>query len=146
MNDTPHSEPTRARMQQIRGDIDRDLEEMVESARSMVDWKHYVKTYPWLCLGTAMAVGFLLVPKRSTPPRPDSATVTELATTGQLVVKPTAMRGAVDALLTTAVNIAVRQATACAGRSVGRLLQTRRDKSAPPAVGCVADRAGRSSC
>ncbi len=70
MNDTPLSDPARARMQQVRGDIDRDLEEMVESARSMVDWKHYVKTYPWVCLGTAVALGFLLVPKRSTALRP----------------------------------------------------------------------------
>ena len=146
MNDTPLSDPARARMQQIRGDIDRDLEEMVESARSMVDWRHYVKTYPWVCLGTAVALGFLLVPKRSTALRPDLATLTKLARTGQLVVKPAAMRGVFDALLATAANIAVRQATACVGHGVGRLLGTGTDKSAPPAVGCAADRAGRSSC
>jgi hypothetical protein len=133
-------------MQQIRGDIDRDLEEMVESARSMVDWKHYAKTYPWVCLGTAVVLGFLLVPKRSTVLRPDLATLTKLARTGQLVVKPAAMRGVVDALLTTAANIAVRQATACVGRRVGRLLAAGTDKSAPPAGGCAADHAGRPSC
>ena len=66
--------------------------------------------------------------------------------TGQLVVKPAAMRGVVDALLATAANIAVRQATACVGHGVGRLLGTGTDKSAPPAVGCAADRAGRQSC
>ncbi len=135
MNETPPSDPARARMQQIRGDIDRDLEEMVESARSMVDWRHYVKTYPWVCLGTAVALGFLLVPKRSTALRPDLATLTELARTGQLVVKPAAMRGVFDALLATAANIAVRQATACVGRGVGRLLGTGTDRSTPPAVG-----------
>ena len=71
----------------IRCDIDQDLEEMVASARSMVDWKHYVKTYPWVCLGTAAALGFLIVPKRSTAIDADLATLTELARTGHLVVK-----------------------------------------------------------
>ena len=61
---------------------------MVASARSMVDWKHYVKTYPWVCLGTAAALGFLIVPKRSTAIHPDLATLTELARTGHLVAEP----------------------------------------------------------
>ena len=146
MNDPPLADPVRARMQQIRCDIDRDMEDMVESARSMVDWKHYVKTYPWVCLGTAVALGFLIVPKRSTAIRPDLATLTELARTGHLVVKPAATRGVVDALLATVANIAVRQATAYVGQSAGRLLGTGIDTSAPSAVGCAADRAGGSSC
>ena len=45
-------------MQGIRCEIDHDLEDVSASARSMVDWKHYVKTYPWVCLGSAAALGF----------------------------------------------------------------------------------------
>ena len=94
------------------------------SARIMVDWKHYVKTYPWVCLGTAAALGFLIVPKRSSAICPDLATLTELAGSGHLVVKPasTAAQGLIDALLATVANIAVRKATACLGQSAGRLL------------------------
>ena len=62
MNDPPQADAVRARMQQIRCEIDGDLEDMAASARTMVDWKHYVKTYPWACWGTAVALGFLLVP------------------------------------------------------------------------------------
>ena len=65
MNDPPLDDTVRARMQGIRCEIDQDLEDVSASARSMVDWKHYVKTYPWVCLGTAAALGFLIVPKRS---------------------------------------------------------------------------------
>ena len=75
-------------MQQLRCEIDGDMEDMAASARTMVDWKHYVKTYPWVCLGAAAALGFLIVPKRSRAIRPDVATLTELAKTGHLVVKP----------------------------------------------------------
>jgi hypothetical protein len=111
-------------MQQLRCDIDGDVEDMAASARTMVDWKHYVKTYPWVCLGAAVALGFLIVPKRSSAIRPDLATLTELARTGHLVVKPApaATHGLIDALLATAANIAVRKATAYVGQSAGRLL------------------------
>lgn len=124
MNDRPLDDTVRARMQQLRGEIDGDMEDMAATARSMVDWKHYVKTYPWLCLGTAVALGFLIVPKRSRAIRPDLATLTELARTGHLVVKPapTVTRGLVDSLLATVANIAVRKATAYLGQSAERLL------------------------
>lgn len=111
-------------MQQIRCDIDQDVEDVSASAHSMVDWKHYVKAYPWVCLGTAAALGFLIVPKRSTAIRPDLATLTELARSGHLVVNsaPAGARGWVDALVATVVRIAVREATAYLGQSAGRLL------------------------
>ena len=52
-------------MQRIRCEIDQDLQDVSASAHSMVNWKHYVKTYPWVCLGAAAVLGFLIVPKRS---------------------------------------------------------------------------------
>ena len=124
MNDPPPAESVRARMQQLRCEIDGDMEDMAASARSMVDWKHYVKTYPWVCLGAAGALGFLIVPKRSRVIRSDLATLTEPARTGHLVVKPAsaATHGLIDALLATVANIAVQRATAYLGQSMGRLL------------------------
>jgi hypothetical protein len=111
-------------MQQLRCEIDGDMEDMAASARSMVDWKHYVKTYPWVCLGAAVALGFLIVPKRSRVIRPDLATLTEPARTGHLVGKPAsaATHGLIDTLLATVANIAVQRATAYLGQSMGRLL------------------------
>ena len=124
MNDPPPADAVRAQMQQIRCEIDQDLEEMGVSARNMVDWKHYVKTYPWVCLGAAVALGFLIVPKRSRVIRPDLATLTEPARTGHLVVKPAAAatHGLIDALLAAVANIAVRKATAYLGHGAESLL------------------------
>ena len=125
MNDPPPAESVRARMQQLRCEIDEDMEDMAASARTMVDWKHYVKTYPWVCLGAAVALGFLIVPKRSREIRPDVATLTELARTGHLVIKPVAATdGVIGAVLATVANIAVRKATAYLGQSAGKLLGT----------------------
>jgi hypothetical protein len=124
MNDLPLDDTVRARMQGIRCDIDQGLEDVSATARSMVDWKHYVKTYPWVCLGTAAALGFRIVPKRSPALNAGSATPAELAQTGRPVVNsaPAAARGSVDTLVATVVSIAVREATAYLGQSAGRLL------------------------
>ena len=58
MNGPPLEDAVQARMQGIRCEIDQDLEDVSASTRNMLDWKHYVKTYPWVCLGTAAALGF----------------------------------------------------------------------------------------
>ena len=126
MNDRPADDTVRARMQGMRCDIDQDLEDVSARARSMVDWKHYVKTYPWVCLGATAALGFLIVPKRSTASNADGAAPTEPAKTGHRVVNSARAAACVlvDALVATVVSIAVREATDYLGRSAGRLLGT----------------------
>ena len=113
-------------MQQLRCEIDGDMENMATSARTMVDWKHYVKTYPWVCLGAAATLGFLIVPKRSRAIRPDLATLTELAKTGHLAVEPApaTKHSLIDALLATVTSIAVGKATAYLSQTAGTLLGT----------------------
>ncbi len=146
MNDPPPADAVRARMQQIRCEMDQDLEEMVASARDMVDWKHYVKTYPWVCLGAAAALGFLIVPKRSTAIHPDLATLTELVKTGHMVAEPApaATRGLVDALLATVASIAVRKGIELLGQSAARLLGRAAD--APPQPPPAAEGASERAC
>jgi hypothetical protein len=119
---------------------------MVASARDMIDWKHYVKTYPWVCLGTAAALGFLIVPKRSTAIHPDLATLTELAKTGHMVAEPApaATRGLVDALLATIASIAVRKGIELLGQRAARLLGRAAD--APPQPPPAAEGASERAC
>ena len=149
MNDPPLAESVRARMQQLRCEIDGDVEDMAASARNVVDWKHYVKMYPWVCLGTAAALGFLIVPKRSKVMHPNLASLTELAKTGHLVAKPAsaATRGLVDALLATVASIAVSKAIGFLGQSVASLLGKVEDAPPrpPPATDGASDRAYRRS-
>jgi hypothetical protein len=134
-------------MQHIRCEIDSDLEEMGATARSMVDWKHYVKTYPWVCLGAAAALGFLLVPKRSTAIHPDLAALTELLATGHPAAEPApaATRGWFDLLLAEACGMAVRKAMEFLGQSVAEFMGTAAAEPSrpPPANDGAADRAFR---
>jgi hypothetical protein len=149
MNDSPLAKSVRARMQQLRCEIDGDVEDMAASARNVVDWKHYVKTYPWVCLGTAAALGFLIVPKRSAVMHPDLASLTELAKTGHMVAAPapTATRGLVDALLATVASIAVSKTIGFLGQSVANLLGKVEDAPThpPSATDSASDRAYRRS-
>ena len=124
MTDPPLDDSVRARMQGIRCDIDQDLEDVSESARSMVDGKHYVEAYPWVCLGAAAALGFLIVPKRSTPTEADLTAPTEPAKADHPAAKsaPGATHGWVDALILAVAGIAIREAIAYLGQNAGRLL------------------------
>ena len=147
MNDPPLAKSVRARMQQLRCEIDGDMEDMAASARNVVDWKHYVKTYPWVCLGTAAALGFLIVPKRSTLIHPDLAALTERTKSGHLVAEPvpSATRGLVDTLLATVASIAISKAIGLLGQSVAKLLGKVDDPPPrpPPATDGASDRAYR---
>jgi len=74
-------------MRSVREDMRQDVRELVVSAREMTDWTVYVKAYPWLCMGAALAVGFIIVPSRSVIIKPDAEGLIELAKRHKLVVQ-----------------------------------------------------------
>ena len=57
------------------------------SAHNMADIGRYVRAYPWLCVGAAVAAGYLIVPQRSVVIQPDAEALIELARKHKLVVK-----------------------------------------------------------
>ncbi len=52
------------RMQLVRRDVGDDVKGIVETARTLSDWRYHVKHHPWILLGGAIALGFLVAPKR----------------------------------------------------------------------------------
>src|SRR4029453_10502413 len=74
-------------MRELRADLREDVHEVVVSAHKMADIGNYVKAYPWLCVGAALAAGFLIVPSRSVVIKPDAEGLVELARRHKLVVK-----------------------------------------------------------
>ncbi len=54
----------RRQMRDIRRDVGADVDGIVDSAHELSDWRYYVKRYPWLCVGSAFAVGLLAAPRR----------------------------------------------------------------------------------
>jgi len=74
-------------MREVRAELRDDVQELAASAAEMADWTQYVRAYPWLCVGGALAAGFLLVPSRSVVIKPDAEGLIELAKRHKLVVK-----------------------------------------------------------
>lgn len=52
-------------MARIRTRAHRKAERLSEETKHFLDWKHYVRLFPWATVGLAAAVGFWLVPKKS---------------------------------------------------------------------------------
>jgi len=74
-------------MREVRAELREDVQELVGNARQMGDWTIYVRAYPWLCVGAALAAGFLIVPSRPVVVKPDAEGLMELAKRNKLVVK-----------------------------------------------------------
>jgi hypothetical protein len=64
----PEIDEIRWRMAQIRLELHQDVEGVVEGAEAATDWRGYVRSYPWASVGLALAVGFLIVPRRHRTP------------------------------------------------------------------------------
>src|SRR5438094_9582861 len=81
------AEQIQKQMRELRADLREDVQDVVVSAHKMADIANYVKAYPWLCVGAAVAAGFLIVPQRATILKPDAEALIELARKHKLVVK-----------------------------------------------------------
>jgi hypothetical protein len=51
-------------MAQLRSDLATDVREVRQSARVMTDWRFYVRRFPLATAAVALAVGYMLIPKR----------------------------------------------------------------------------------
>lgn len=130
MEEPVRAESIQQEMQAVRGHLDRDVGRLMQDARLMVDWRQYVKTYPWLAVGVAVALGFLGAPRRSKPPRFDAEALAELARQDRLVVhvdgkgRDQGGGGMGATLVSLVLAAATRGATAWATRQMGQLAET----------------------
>ena len=117
-------------MQRIRQGLRPEMDEMVENARTLMTWQHYVKHYPWASLGVVAAIGYLAVPQKLKIAAPDVETLKQLAKENRLVVenKPRsqARPGLIASALTLVSGAVLRAGLTYAGQQAGRFLETSR--------------------
>lgn len=65
-------------MQQVRRELVGDVQALAENVQVLTDWRHYVKSHPWLCLGAAAVVGYAIIPKARSAQPLDAAAMKEL--------------------------------------------------------------------
>lgn len=128
MNDRGDAEQIRQQMAVIRREVQSDVGEIVEDAQTLLNWRFYVKRYPWVCLSAATAIGYLVVPKRLEVMSPDAETLQKLAKKNRLVVKQKpeahARGGLGGAVFTMLANTLLRAGVAYLGQQSGKVLGT----------------------
>ena len=65
----------RRKMAVIRRELNEDVRGVVAGAEAVSDWRHYIRLYPWASVGLALAIGYVVVPKR----RPAVVTAADVA-------------------------------------------------------------------
>jgi len=126
VHDSPATDAILQRMEEVRCDVDEDVQEIVEGARDMGKWRYYVRTYPWFCLGAALAVGYVIVPRRAGETQSDTHKPDELA-------KPNSppKSNALGILLPFVGNLVMRGVAAYVGQQAGKLFASETIKPLP---------------
>ncbi len=76
-----------ARMEVVRGRLDRDAQATKQSVQNMTDWRYIVRKNPLATVAIAAVAGFLLVPKKRQPaPALTSADIERLAKEHTVIV------------------------------------------------------------
>ncbi len=133
-NDSPATKAIRQRMEEVRHELDEDVQEIVEGARDMGEWRTYVRAYPWVGLGAALVAGYWLVPRRHVQLRPDADTLAELANQSRLlaITQPTPPTISVrNKILAFAGNLVLRGVLSYVGQKANKLLATHNVNSRP---------------
>src|SRR4051812_24847011 len=58
----------RRQMEDVRLTAGAEVESIVQSAKTLTDWRYYVKNHPVLLASAAAGLGFLLIPRKRSAP------------------------------------------------------------------------------
>jgi len=120
---SPSADQLRQEMRTIRRELGDDMEELVEQAERLMDWRYYVQRYPWACLGAAAFAGFFLVPGRTIVSSIDEHTITRLVEQATPAKeKETKKSSLFGWLVSSAVNMASRAALAYATQQFSKVV------------------------
>jgi hypothetical protein len=76
------------RMQNVRREVSDDVKGLVQSARTLTDWRYHVRHHPWLLSGLALGAGFLVVPRKRHLPSDEAHRLAELLKKYNVPVQP----------------------------------------------------------
>lgn len=65
--DGSDAEMLQRRMNSVRHELDDNFQEITGRVREFGVWQSYVRSYPWVCLGAAAILGYLMIPRKQKP-------------------------------------------------------------------------------
>jgi hypothetical protein len=122
----PQADRLRQEMRTIRRELGDNVEELVEHAEQLMDWRYYVRRYPWASLGVAALVGYFVVPQRVVTLPTDDQTLSRLA--DRLPIHPPTSQpkkqrsSMLNSLISMGTGLALRAATAYLTQQVGKVV------------------------
>lgn len=62
--DGSDAEMLQRRMNSVRHELDDNFQEITGRVREFGVWQSYVRNYPWICLGAAAVLGYVIIPRK----------------------------------------------------------------------------------
>jgi len=126
-NPSSQAESLRQQMRAIRRELGTDVEELVEHAERLLDWRYYMHRYPWGMLGAAAFLGYFLVPGRTVVFPTDQNMLSQLAERIPVVVKPSEPKkqGFLAGLIAAGLGMAGKAALGFAAQRLTNMLSQR---------------------
>jgi hypothetical protein len=130
IHDSVETQAILQRMADVRYDLDEDVQGIVEGARDMSQWRSYVRTYPCWCLGGALALGYLLVPRRAQVASPGAQNLPPMASPLRTEASIAPLMGQAGGMLLALVgNLAMRAVSAYAIQQADKLFASQAAKA-----------------
>jgi len=126
--DDPSIDLIRQRMARIRMRAQFKAERLGDETRQFLDWKHYIRLFPWSTLAAAVVVGYVMVPRRASLPRSTANALMEMAKADQQAPKaappppPAKRTGMFDGLIGLAGNALLKAGLTFATQQVTRMV------------------------
>jgi hypothetical protein len=96
-------------MRAVRRELQDDVKDVVLQTRRLTEWRHFVRSHPWLLLAAGVGLGYLLVPVRpSVDVAASGGMAGRLAASLVQSVAGTAMRGVVSYTTERLAQMAIR--------------------------------------
>ena len=117
----------REEMARLRKNMQDDVVQIEQKAKEALDWKSYVRQYPYLAAGAAALAGYLLIPSRRQVIKPTREQLEELAAAGKLGLKTTGLKQQAESpsfankALLAVGTVATRAVMAYVGKRIGEL-------------------------
>lgn len=129
----------RARMARIRSRAHHKASRLGEETRQFLDWKNYVRLFPWGTVAIALGLGYWLVPKRKAVTASDAKALAGLAKSGRLNVgsppTPPQKKTIIGGLAALVGGIALKAATSYAQQYAQRYLTRMMSQTMPGMTG-----------